>query len=494
MTIISASSVARAFSDQMESSPPRKRGSRANKKHWIPASAGMTARIQRIGKCCGRLGRASAWGLLLGLVLAVGALAPFSASAVEVERVLSPRGVEAWLVQDHANPIISLSLAFRGGASLDPAAREGLARMTAALIDEGAGDLDSQAFQRRLEDMAITLHFDAGRDTFRGTLKTLTRNRDAAFELLGLALGAPRFDAEPIARIRSQLLVGLRQDAEDPHTVAADRLFKSLFPSHPYGRPVRGTEQSVAAITVGDLREFAATRLARDTLAIGVVGDITPGRLAALLDSTFAGLPEKSAPNGVPDILPAAGGGTSVVEMAVPQSAIIFAQPGLKRDHPDFYTAFVLNYVLGGGGFTSRLYREIREKRGLAYSVYTSLYPFDHTALILGGAGTANARVAETLDVVRAEWRRLAEGGLTADELADAKTFLTGSFALRFTSSGRIASMLVGMQLDDLGIDYFDRRNDYIEAVTLAGVNRVAGRMLKVGNLRAVVVGQPDGL
>ncbi len=416
------------------------------------------------------------------------------ARAVEVERVLSPKGIEAWLVRNHANPIVSLKFAFRGGAALDPKGKEGLARMVSTLLDEGAGDLDSQTFQKRLDDLSITLHFSAGRDAFQGTLKTLTENTDAAFNLLALALNKPRFDDEPISRMRSQLLAGLRQDAEDPDEIASLSLFKALFPDHPYGRPVKGTPESIGSITAKDLRAFVSRRLARDNLVIGVVGDITPERLGALLDKTFGGLPARASDWRLAKAAKPAGGKTLVVKKPVPQSAIVFAQEGLKRDDPDFYAAYVMNHVLGAGGFTSRLYTEIREKRGLAYSVGSYLYPLDYAALIYGSAGTANKRVGETLKIMRSQWARMAEKGMTPEELKDAKTYLTGSFPLRFTSNGRVASILIGMQLDRLGIDYLDRRNGYIEAVTLEDVNRVAKKWLDPKKLTVIVVGEPTGI
>ncbi len=429
---------------------------------------------------------------LFGALLMV--MASPGAGALEVERVISEKGIEAWLVEDHTNPIIALRFAFRGGASLDPDGKDGLADMVSATIDEGAGGLDSQAFQGRLDDLSITLRFDAGRDVFGGNVKTLTKNRDAAFDLLALALTRPRFDEEPVERIRAQIVAGLKRDMEDPDTVASRTIMLAFYPSHPYGRLVKGTLESVASISAGDLGRFVDERLALDNLVIGAVGDINPEELAALLDGTFAGLPEKAAPWKIPEAEPAATGATLVIEKAVPQSAIVFGHEGVKRDSPDFYTAYVMNHILGGGGFTSRLYYEVREKRGLAYSVHSQLYPLDFSALIMGGAGTANAQVSETLDVVRREWRRMADEGVTENELADAKTYMTGSFPLRFTSSGRIASILVGMQLDGLGIDYLDRRNSLIEAVTLDGVNRLAKGLLDPRRLTFVVVGEPEGL
>ena len=428
------------------------------------------------------------------LAAAVFWLLSMPALAVEVERVVSPGGIEAWLVREHANPIISLRFAFRGGAALDPAGKEGLANLASSTMDEGAGELDSQTFQKTLDDKAIRLRFDTGLDTYGGRLQTLTKHRDEAFRLLRLALTAPRFDDEPVERIRAQILVGLKQDEEDPHTIASRALRRTLFPDHPYGRPVDGTAASVQAITADDLRGFVRRRLARDNLIVGVVGDITKDDLAGLLDATFGGLPAEAGPWAVPDRTAGFTGGTQVIERNVPQSAIRYADLGLKREDPDYYTAFVMNYVLGGGGFTSRLYSEIREKRGLAYSVYSGLFPMKASAMLVGGAGTANARVKETLDVLRAEWGRMAEAGITDKELADAKTYLTGAFPLRFTSNGRIAGILVGMQISKLGIDYLKRRNALITRVTQDDIRRVAKKLLDPKRLTVVVVGRPAGL
>jgi len=415
------------------------------------------------------------------------------AQAVEVRRVVAG-DLEAWLVEDHSNPMIAVSIAFLGVVALDPSDKEGLARMTASVLDEGAGDMDSQAFQLRLEELSITLQFDAGRDTFGGTLRTLTGNRDEAFALLKQALTAPRFDPEPVARMKSQLQALLRRQAENPGSIANKRFFSTVFPDHPYGRSVGGTEQSIAAITVDDMRTFVAERLTRDNLVIGVAGDITPDELSRLLTSTFAKLPEKAAPNGVPNTEAEAEAAIVVVEQPARQSAIIFGQRGLKRDNPDYYAATVMNRILGGGGFTSRLYQEVRDKRGLAYSVRTSLVPLAHAGLIVGSAGTANERAGETIEVVRDQWRRMAEEGATAEELADAKTYLVGSFPLRFTSNGSIAGILAAMQIYDLGIDYLDRRNALMEGVTLDDVNRVAEDVLDPSALTMIVVGEPEGL
>ncbi len=414
--------------------------------------------------------------------------------AINVERVKTPGGLEAWLVQDNSNPIVTMRFAFRGGAALDPKGKVGLANLVASTMDEGAGNLNSQSFQKILEDKAIRIRFDAGLDNFGGRLQTLVRNQDEAFDLLRLALNAPRFDTEPVERIRSQILVGLKQDEENPHSIAGKAMREALYGGHPYGRSPEGIPDSVKAITADDLRAFVTQRLTRDTLVIGIVGNITPAKLAELLDATFGTLPAQGTDWRLPKIRANTDGRTIVINKDVPQSAILFADQGLLRDDPDFYAAYVMNHVLGGGGFTSRLYREVREKRGLAYSISSGLNPRRASATTVAGAGTANARVHETLDVVQAEWHRMSENGVTNDELNDAKTYLTGAYPLQFTGSTRIARMLVGIQLAELGIDYVKSRNAFINAVTRDDIARVAKKLLDANRLVTVVVGRPEGL
>ena len=435
-----------------------------------------------------RLTLAAAWA-----VLALAVTAP-TASAVEVVRVISPGGIEAWLVEEHGIPILSLRAIFRGGAVLDPAGAEGRAYMASGLLDEGAGPYDSQAFQGRLEDLAIHLRFDAGLDSFSVGLKTLSENGDEAFEMLRLAMTEPRFDAEPVERIRGQIQVQLARGAENPDRIASRSWFDNAFPDHPYGRPVKGTEETLAGLTADDLRALVTDQLARDRLVIGVVGDITPSRLGALLDSTFGSLPATGAAIDIPRGEPAAKGRLIIIEKDIPQSIVLFGHGGLRRDDEDFYAAYVMNYILGGSGFTARLTNEIRVKRGLAYGVYSYLSPMDHAALFMGRVATENGAVAESLDIIRVELARMRDGGVSEQELIDAKTYLTGSFPLRLDSNGKIARLLVGIQLDDLGIDYIDRRNGYIEAVTIDDVRRVARRLLDPENLQVVVVGKPANL
>ena len=432
-------------------------------------------------------------GVVLGLFWIVSAVTP--ASAVEVERVVSPGGIEAWLVRDHSVPITAIEFSFRGaGGAQDPAGKAGLAEMTSSVIDEGAGDLDSQAFQGKAEELSVHIKFDAGMETFRGSLKTLNRHRDDAVELLRLALTEPRFDPEPVDRIRQQIIVGLQQQSTNPDVIASRVWRRAVFADHPYGRPVSGNVDSIAGITVADMKDFVSSRFARDELVIGVVGDIAADELGPMLDGIFGALPKTSRAIAVAETAIGSSGETFVIEMDNPQSVVVFGQAGVGRDDPDYYAAYVMNYVLGGGGFASRLYREVREKRGLAYSVYSYLNPTRRGAVISGGVATRNDQVATSLSVIRDEWRRMYEDGPNAEELANAKTFLNGSYPLRLSSTGSIARMLVSMQYYDLGQDYIERRQEFINAVTLADVKRAAKRILAPEKMTVVVVGKPQGI
>ena len=409
-----------------------------------------------------------------------------------VEEVVSATGVRAYLLREPTIPFLSLVLHFRGGSATDPAGKEGLANMTAGLLDEGAGPHDSQAFRTELEDNAIRLSFEADRDGITGELRTLTATRAHAFELLRLALTEPRFDVEPVERVRSQILSDLRRRESDPDYLASRAWFAAAFSGHPYGRPTRGTPESVATLSAEDCRSFIGGRLARDRLRVGVAGDITAAELAPLLDSTFGDLPLGRPLPLVPSVLPRVGA-TEILRLAIPQSVVTFGHAGLERHDPDYYAGYIANYILGGGGFASRLLEEVREKRGLAYSAYSYLYELDQAPLWLGGVATNNQQVGQSIAIVRQELRRMAMGELDETDLANARTYLTGSFPLRLTSNDQIAKTLLGMLVHELGRDYLERRNDLVEAVTLADLRRVAARLFS-GELLVSVVGDPEGL
>lgn len=428
------------------------------------------------------------------LALWIGLFAALPARAVvEVQQVTSPGGVSAWLVESPEIPFVALEIAFRGGTSLDAPGKRGATALMAGLLEEGAGARDARAFARARQALAASFSFDAGPDTLTVSAQMLTENRAEAAALLAEALAAPRFDEDAIERVRAQLIAGLRSDEKDPDTLAAREFARLAFAGHPYGSPGDGTPESVAALTRDDLIAAHKGAIARDRLVVSAVGDITAAELGPLLDALFADLPETGAPLPAPVAL-ALTGGVSVIDFDTPQAAALFGHEGLPRDHPDFFPAFVMMQELGGGGFGSRLMEEVREKRGLTYGVYAYLAARDHAALVQGGLGSSNDKIAEAIEVIRAEWARMAEEGMSATELAQVKTYLTGAYPLRFDGNGRIAAILTSMQLDGLGPEYITTRNARIEAVTPEDVRRVARDLLRADDLRFVVVGRPEGL
>ena len=415
-----------------------------------------------------------------------------SAGATTIERVVSPGGIEAWLVHERAVPLIAVEFAFAGGAVQDPPGKAGTAALTASLLDAGAGDLDSTAFTDRLERKAIQMNFSAQRDTIHGTLRTLTENRDDAFELLRLAVTVPRFDAKDVEISRAQILSLLRRETTSPTDIASQRWWETAFEGHPYGRPVNGTSETVSSISIADLKSYAHRVLARQNLKIAVVGDIDAETLKVLLDRTFGALPEKPELYSIANVAPRGLGRRIEVSLDVPQTVVDFGGPGIARQDPDFMAAYLINHILGGGSTDSRLYQEVREKRGLAYSVSDSLVWLDHAAVMLGGTATRADRAGETVDLIEKEIRHFAEDGPTADELVEAKRYLNSAFVLNLDSSTKIAALLVQLELDGFGTDYFSRRTAMIEAVTLDDARRVAKRLLDKG-LLVTVVGKPQG-
>ncbi len=412
---------------------------------------------------------------------------------VEIDEITSPQGITAWLVEEHEIPFTALELRFRGGMSLDPADKRGAVYLMTGLLEEGAGDMDAREYARALESVAASVGYDANDDYVSISARFLTENRDEAVALLRQAIHDPRFDPQAIERVRAQVLSGLASDLKNPNAIASNTFSQMAFGDHPYGSDGKGSIESVGALTRDDLLAAHDAVFARDRLYVGAVGDIDAEELGKLVDDLLADLPATGAPMPPPAEV-RIDGGTTVVEFDTPQSVAVFGQQGMARDDPDFFAAYILNQILGGGSFESRLMQEVREKRGLTYGVYTYLAPRDLAALYMGGVASANDRIAQAVTVIRDEWAKMAENGVTQDELDKAKTYLTGAYPLRFDGNAPIADIMVGMQMEGLPIDYIATRNDMINAVTLDEVNRVAAELLHPENLHFVVVGKPEGL
>ena len=414
-----------------------------------------------------------------------------SSRAARVQKLRSPGGIEAWLVEDYAIPLLAVNFGWKGGAAQDPMGKPGLATLLAGVLDEGAGELDAGAFHQALDDKAIELSFSADRDALQGRMKTLSRHSERAFELLAMAVTKARLDPEAIERVRGQLAASLRNELNDPDHAAA-RLFRMhSYPEHPYGQPVKGDLDILPTLTREDLVTMRGRLLARDTLKVAVVGAIDADTLGRELDRVFGALPAKA------DLAPVStttfkGVGTRHVRtIDLPQSTIRFGRQGIMRGDPDFDVATVVNHCLGGGAFTARLYKEVREKRGLCYSVYSQNSELEHAAMFVGATSTKNARVTEAIDTIRAEIAKLSVDGIPADELDKAKRYLVGSYALRFDTSRKIAGQLVSLQLDGYDVDRLDTRNTAIAGVGVEDAARTAKRLLGDADLLITIAGKP---
>jgi zinc protease len=402
-------------------------------------------------------------------------------------------GLSAWLVEDPAIPVVALAWAWPGGSALDPAGAEGTAAMAAALLTEGAGPLRAVEFADALRDEAIGLSFSAGRDAFEGGFRALSGALPEAVRLARLAMAEPRLDPDAVERVRARAVAAARRTLETPRGQAGRAFWAEAYPNHPAGRQGGGTPESLPGIGIPALREAIGRQVHREGLLVTAAGAITPARLAEAMVELFGGLPA-----GAPPALPPLPGfrdfGQAVLPVPSPQSSVVFGQEGLAVQDPDWEAAQVALRILAGGGFSSRLMQAVRERRGLSYGIGGGLNVLFRQGVVVGSVATENARVAETLSVTRDEWRAMAEGGPTGEELADAVAFLTGSLPLQFSDSRRIADTLLSLRQNGRPIDWLAGRPARLAALTRDGVAAVSARLLKPQALSAVVAGQPVGL
>lgn len=412
---------------------------------------------------------------------------------IAIQEVTSPDGIKAWLVEDHGIPFTALEIRFQGGTSLDAPGKRGAVNLMTALIEEGAGDLDSQGFAAARDALAAEFSFGSDQDGVSVSTRFLTENRDQAMALLQQALVAPRFDQVAVDRVRAQVLSGLRYDEKDQGAIAGSLARTRSFGDHPYATVGDGTMASVTALTRDDIVAAFAASVARDRITVAAAGDITAAELGALLDKVLGGLPAAGAaqPGRAAMVIKS---GIKVQDFPGPQSVVLFGHGGIRFDDPDYFAASLLNEIFGGGRFGARLMTEVREKRGLTYGIGTGLASYDHSESLVGQFQASNDKVAAAIEVIRAEWANIATDGVTEEELATAKTYMTGSYPLRFDGNGTIASILVGMQIMGLTPDYPKTRNARVEAVTMADMKRVAARLFQPGDLAFIVVGQPVGV
>ncbi|MCE7887284.1 MAG: insulinase family protein [Alphaproteobacteria bacterium PRO2] len=414
---------------------------------------------------------------------------------LDIQQVTSPGGIKAWLVEDHSVPVIAMQFGFRGaGGALDPADKQGLSRMLSNTMDEGAGELDSQAFQKELRDLSIALSFGSDRDDFSGSLKTLTQNKKRAFELTALALTKPRFDEEPVQRMREANKSRIRSSLTDPDWITARIMNDRAFEGHVYAQNSGGSLSSLERIGPEDLRAFHKNNIGKNNLVVAVAGDMTKEELAATLDQVFGGLPTITPPAPAADLTLQNTGKIFVFKKEIPQTIVEMMQPGIDRHHPDYQLAQVMNFVLGSSGFGSRLTQEIREKRGLTYGIYSYFIDMKHFDGLQVSTSTETKNTAEMISLVKVEWEKMKNEPISEQELQDAKSYLIGSLPLSLTSTGDIAGLLLSLQMDDMPVDYLEQRENRIKNATAADVQRVARELLDSSKMITVLTGIPENI
>ncbi len=416
------------------------------------------------------------------------------ATASRVTIVKTASGIEGWLIRQPGSPVLAIDFAFEGGAALDPPGKAGLGYLISGLMDEGAGDLDSAAFMQRLAAKAIDYRFENGRDEFNGSILTLSRHREEAFTLLEMALRAPRFDQDAVERVKAQILAGLRRQMQSPDAVCGKMFSSTLFAGHPYANAVKGEIETLEALDSADCHAHFHDLTGRDRLKIVAVGDLTPEEFGQMVDRVFGKLAIKGPEFGIAPAKLKALGTTKTIEMDVPQTVIRFAGRGIMRNDPDIFAAIVVNHILGGSAFTSRLFMEVREKRGLAYSVSSGLRTMRYAALHSGGTSTKNERAGESLGVIREEMAKLGRDIPDENELNAAKRYITGSYPLRFDTSQKVAGEYLRIALDGLDPGYAERRFGLFDSITRDDFARVAERLYGGGQIFVAAVGRPSGL
>jgi zinc protease len=417
-----------------------------------------------------------------------------SGDFAEIQQFTTPGGASVWLVSEPSIPILSLQMAWKGGEAADPDGLEGLGDAVAYNMNEGAGDLDSLAFQTRMEELNMSFGCEVSSDWTSCSASMLTDNDEDAMSLIATAFADPRFDEGPFERFRREQQVGLKTRETNPGFLAWRAQSQALYPDHPYAR--MKTEESVAALTPELAKEQMRKLMVKDRLLVTAVGAVTPEELAPMIDEVIAGLPESSelpetADIVLPELEPA---DPIVVDLPQPQTLVQFTGPAMKRDDPDFFTAYVLNYTYGGGGFESRLMQTLRVEQGLTYGIYTGINAGEHIQTWSGSGQTKNESAGDFIKGIKIEMQDFVDNGVTEEELADAKAYLTGSYPLGFDSNAKIAGQMMGVRQDELGIGYFDSRNDMVRAVTLEDVDRVAKEYLDPSSYLFIAVGQPEGI
>lgn len=424
--------------------------------------------------------------LIIGLCL----IAPASA-IVQPKIIQTPSGLTAWYTYDSNTPVISITFAFKGGARLDPKDKAGVASMTANILSSGTMKMDPSEFDAYQQDYAIQLGFNADADQLGGSMATLVENKEKAFSLLQEVLHNPRLMDDIFLITKNQTLTALANIAKDPSYLATRWLQTKMFKGHPYQYPAQGLPETVEKITLQDVSKYIKDNLTKDRLIIAVNGNISEEETKKVLDQIFGSMPKADGDLSDKRLTPVIDGTEEIIDLQIPQSIIYFALPGIMYDDPDFLKAALLMHIMGEDQ-SSRLYKEVRQKRSLAYAVSASLVWMQEAGYIIGMAGTTKAKSAETVQVLKEEWARLKKAGITQEELDNAKDFMLNAYPLNFHNTPAIAKILLSYQLTKRPVDYFQKREEMIKKISLKEMNDFITKTIDPSKLTMVIVGRPD--
>lgn len=418
---------------------------------------------------------------------------PFGALADILVQEVDAAGLQAWLVEDYHVPAMEIRLTFTdAGYASDPPDKQGRAAMAGAMLLEGAGDRDVRAFYRAMEDKAIDIDVKVDLDGLSISVKTLAEHRETAFELVSDMLLRPQLNAQRMEDVKRRFEASRRRQEESPYYLGGRALKQAAYGTHPYAQEKLGDAASVQALTEADLRHYIQHYLTKEHALIAVVGAIEADELRRLMKHYLPALPD--AMQRETDIQPVTLPDTPIeihVEKQLPQTVLMFTKEGISRDDPNYYAAYVLNHIVGGGStLVTRLGEQVRKKRGLTYGIGTSFSHDTYSDRWVGYLATKHETAQQAREVIIQTLADVARQGVSEEEVREAVQYITGSFPLNVDSNAEIASYLIGIQLHNLGKDYLTRRNAYFEAVTREDVNAFAKTLMKPEGLLWVSVGK----
>ena len=398
-------------------------------------------------------------------------------SNAKVEEIIAPdSGIKAYFIHNNENPIISMEFIFAdSGSAYDADNKKGLANLSAQMLTEGAGNLDDFHFKEELEKYAIDINYSVDKDDFSGRLLTIKDNLPRAIELLRQTLFEPRIEYNALQRVQQQTLQKIARLRESPSGRLKEAVSGKIFKHHGYGTSVLGTIEGVKSIKAADISDFLSRNFTKDKLFIGIAGDISKTEAEQLIDKIFSALPNERKSKDISS--PSVDFSfriENIEDKAAPQILSTIIAPSVSRLDKDFYPLYIANYIFGGAGLNSRINQSAREKEGLTYGAYTGLSLLQKSPHLVGGFSTTPDNFARMQEIFINEWNIMGQKGISNKELKFAKNYLQSSYNLRFDDISSLASILANMQRQDLGADFLQKRNIYIEKVTLERVNKVA--------------------